>query len=132
MKQILMISALLCLCVGCSLGRSSWNVKMETEQVRIARSVGNKAMRDAIVTAAQSRDWSVEKEREGCISLRLDVRGKHFVCVDVEYGADWFSVRYVDSGNLDYDPSTGAIRGKYIQWVRNLKKDVRLEAMKVR
>jgi len=132
MKRVLLTMVLLGACFGCSLGRSSWNVKMETEQVKLARSVGNKAMRNAIVTAAQSRDWTVEKEREDCISLRLDVRGKHFVCVDVDYGADWFAVRYVESGNLDYDPSTGAIRGKYIQWVRNLKKDVRMEAMKVR
>lgn len=115
---------------GCS--SNSYVVTSEAGRVQLSRSVGEKEMRTAIITAAESRDWTVEKEKAGCLTLRLDVRGKHFVVVDVEYGAEWYAVSYVDSGNMDYDPTDGTIRGKYIQWVRNLKKDIRLAALKTR
>ena len=117
-------------CVGC--GSGGYQVSTVEEKVTLSRSVGEAEMRAAIVSGAENRDWTVEKEKPGCMTLRLDVRGKHFVVVDVEYGPDWYAVRYVDSGNMDYDPATGKIRGKYIQWVRNLKQDIRLAAMKKR
>lgn len=105
-------------------------VSSEADRVQLNRSVGEKNMRAAIVLAAEHRNWTVEKEKAGCMTLRLDVRGRHFVVVDVEYGAEWFVVSYVDSGNMDYDPTDGTIHAKYIQWVRNLKKDIRLAALK--
>ena len=118
------------LLVGCSSG--GYNVRCESERVTV-RPLGDKAMGEAIIAGAQSREWVVTKQQPGCISLELDVRsGKHTVQIDVEYGSDWFSVKYVGSTNMDYNPSTGAIRGKYVQWVRNLKKDIRLQAMKVK
>ena len=131
-KQVAVAAVLLCgfVLAGCS--SSGYVVSSESGRVRLSRSVGEKEMRAAIITAGESRDWTVEKEKPGCLTLRLDVRGKHFVIVDVEYGAEWYAVSYVDSGNMDYDPKDGTIRGKYIQWVRNLKKDIRLAALKTR
>lgn len=129
-KLVMVALGMTLACVGC--GSGGYRVSAVEEKVTLSRSVGEAEMKAAIVSGAENRDWTVEKEKPGCMTLRLDVRGKHFVVVDVEYGADWYAVRYVDSGNMDYDPATGKIRGKYIQWVRNLKQDIRLAAMKKR
>jgi len=116
--------------VGCWSG--GWDVRMETERVSVVRPGEGRAMRDIIAQGAKSRGWAVVGERPGCVSLHLDVRGKHFVRVDIDYGDGWFAVKYVDSGNLNYDASTGEIHRKYIQWVRNLKQTIRLEASNAR
>ena len=90
-------------------------------------------MREAILKGGGNRGWVMKSEKEGCLTLVLNVRGgKHSVVVDVPYTTEEFSVRYVESVNMDYEPATGAIRGKYVQWVRNLKQDILVEAGKIR
>lgn len=122
--RIIAFGLLMLTCGGCFFG-STYNVRMETEPTRIAAPLESGRMRDAIVEGARRRDWAVKSERPGCVTLTLLVRGgKHEVTVDVPYTEDSFSIRYVDSVNMDYDPSTGEIRKKYIQWVRNLKQDI--------
>lgn len=118
-------------CAGCF--SSSYNVRMESDPVRVVRPMGAKTMRETILKGGANRGWMLKSEKEGCLTLVLNVRsGKHVVVVDVPYTAEEFSVRYVESVNMDYEPATGAIRGKYIQWVRNLKQDILAEACKIR
>lgn len=131
MKNAICTLALAVACAGCF--SSGYNVRMESDPVRIVRPVEVKSMREAILKGGANRGWMMKSEKEGCLTLVLNVRGgKHVVVVDVPYTAEEFSVRYVESVNMDYEPATGAIRGKYIQWVRNLKQDILLEAGKIR
>lgn len=125
--RVIMVAAGVCAAGAGCLSSGGPNVRQEVERVQVVRPSGGMTMLDAIARGAKSRDWAIVAKRPGCVSLRLDVRGKHFARVDVDYGDDWFAVRYVDSGNLNYDPSTGEIHRKYIQWVRNLKQAIRLE-----
>jgi len=128
MKQILPVVLMVLACAGC-IGGSAYNVRMETEPMRVLRTLDASKMREAIVRAGQKRDWTVKSERPGCVTLLLLVRGgKHTVTVDVSYTAETFSVAYADSTNMDYVPATGEISRKYIQWVRNLKQDIWCEA----
>ena len=131
MKNAMCAMALAVACAGCF--SSGYNVRMESDPVRIVRPVEVKAMREAILKGGANRGWMMRSEKTGCVTLVLNVRGgKHSVVVDVLYTGDEFSVKYVESSNMDYEPATGAIRGKYIQWVRNLKQDILLEASKIR
>lgn len=131
MKRSICAMALAVACAGCF--SSSYNVRMESNPVRIVRPVEVKAMREAILKGGTNRGWVMRSEKAGCVTLVLNVRGgKHSVVVDVLYTGDEFSVKYVESVNMDYEPATGNIRGKYVQWVRNLKQDILLEAGKIR
>ena len=131
MKNATCALALAVACVGCF--SSGYNVRMVSDPVRIVRPVEPKAMREAILKGGANRDWVMKSEKEGCLTLVLNVRGgKHSVVVDVHYTGEEFSVKYVESVNMDYEPATGKIRGKYVQWVRNLKQDILVEAGKIR
>ena len=131
MKQVLLAGLLVAVCAGCF--SSSYTVRMESEPVRIVRDIGPKAMRDAIVKGGENREWTVVSEKPGVVTLALFVRGgKHQLTVDVSYTGDSFAVTYRDSVGMEYKPKTGEIRSKYVNWVRNLKQDIRLAASKVR
>lgn len=131
MKNAICMLTLAVACAGCF--SSDYNVRMESDPVRIVRPVEVKAMREAILKGGANRGWMMRSEKTGCVTLVLNVRGgKHSVVVDVLYTGDEFSVKYVESSNMDYEPATGTIRGKYVQWVRNLKQDILLEAGKIR
>lgn len=110
---------------GCFSTSPAYTVDMETEPVTLCKSVGAEKVKASIVNAAVNRQWSVIKEEDGRVDLLLDVRGKHEARVSVNYTADSFCVKYISSVNLNYDQSTKGIHRKYIQWVRNLKADIR-------
>ena len=46
--------------------------------------------------------------------------------MDVNYNEKEFWVTFVSADNMRYDPTDGTISGKYVQWVRNLIKGIRL------
>ncbi len=126
--KILMVACLFVMVEGC-LTAPDYTVNMETDSVDLHKDVGAEKIKAAIVKGASNRGWRVIKEDADSVQLLLDIRGKHEVIVDVFYTADSFCIKYVSSKNLDYDPSTNGIRRKYIQWVRNLKHDIRLAAL---
>lgn len=123
--KMLCVGASLCL-AGCFTSAPRYTVDMEAEAVSVPYSASAEAMKEAIAKAAAEREWCVVKSEDGLTELLLDVRGKHELVVDVHYTADTFRIAYVSSKNLDYNPQTKGIHGKYLQWVRNLKHEIRL------
>jgi len=81
----------------------------------------------AVRKAAIGRRWSVTKVEPGKITCSLMVR-QHTAVVDVVYDDKYFSIVYVDSSNMKYDPVGGAINKHYNNWVRNLARDIRIFA----
>lgn len=128
MNKIVSVGFLLAF-TGCSLMKPKYTVDMESEPVALYRPVGMEKVKAAIAKAASGRDWVVIGEEVGLTRLLLDARRKHEVVVDVSYTADSFSIKYVSSKNVNYDPATKGIHKKYVQWVRNLKKDIRRAAL---
>lgn len=108
-----------------------YNVNMETERVQVLGLDSAESMRAAIIRAATGRGWRVVSEDYDEIVLSFVKHGRTIVSatVKVTYTAESFAVEYVDSQNLGYNSHNGAISGKYLQWVRNLKKDTYIFAM---
>jgi len=133
MNKLMIVSvALAGLLAGCFTSSTGPLATQEDGKVALVRTIPATATRTAIVNGAQKRGWLVKKEVPGCITLELSIRaGKHIVTVNVPYDESSFSIKYVDSVNMDYNPATGEIRQKYIQWVRNLKQEISLEAGKI-
>lgn len=78
--------------------------------------------RAAILDGMQSRRWSMMDERPQAILAGIEVRG-HVAKMWVEYDAEFVRFRYGGSTALDCRPSPdgcSSIRGKYMQWTRNL------------
>jgi Neuraminidase (sialidase) len=95
------------------------------EADRQARPADLDVQTRAILLAGSNLGWSMEILEPGRIRGTLALRS-HEAVVDVTYDADEFSIKYVDSTNLDYS-ARGTIHRKYNQWVRNLELEIRSE-----
>ena len=82
-------------------------------------------VKKGIVRAGEFQDWEMTEVEPGHIVGRLIVRGKHTAAVDILFDTKVFSIRYKDSGGLDYDGET--IHQAYNTWVFNLKRDIQKE-----
>lgn len=72
--------------------------------------------------------WVITKEDKGQFEATLNVR-QHMLKVDIPYSATSFSIKYVDSQNLDYGDKKGVkvIHPKWVGWTRNLSSDIQRE-----
>ena len=71
----------------------------------------------AIVRAAMSKGWVIDKEDEGKLVATLNIR-KHRLVMVIEFDDHSYSLTYRDSSNLLYDGKR--IHRQYANWVKNL------------
>jgi hypothetical protein len=81
----------------------------------------------AIRLAGRTRGWEMKDVGEGKIRGTLRVRGKHTANVMITYNTKTFSIEYVDSENLLYDPKNNGIHKRYNRWVALLDRSIRKE-----
>jgi len=77
----------------------------------------------AIVKGCSVRGWSCSITKPGEIRAVLHVR-QHMAESRIDYDTKTFSVTYVDSQELRYDPVKNEIHRKYNGWVDNLIADI--------
>ncbi len=90
---------------------------------RMVTVAEGQTLRHAIFQAGQGRRWVMHEEKPGLIKGYLNVRS-HEVTVNIPYTQDSFSIEYVSSENMYYNPKKHRIHRKYKQWVRNLEVDI--------
>jgi len=80
---------------------------------------------EAIFMGCLARQWQPMKVRPGVIEATLHLRA-HMVETEIDYGRDWFEVRYVRSDNLHYYVSGGRpmIHSNYNGWIKFLVTDL--------
>jgi hypothetical protein len=83
------------------LGRA--NIAQRTEQIR---------------AAAAGLGWTTDTRQPGVMRATLNLR-THQAVVDILYDTQRFTIRYVESTNLDYDGTM--IHRNYNSWVHNLQ-----------
>ena len=83
-------------------------------------------VRQALITAAYQRGWTVVSDQPGQLELSLTLRS-HRLTVDVPYTSDAYTVHYVSSENLGYreENGTAMIHKRYLAWLRNLEQSTR-------
>ncbi len=118
--------AVLCGCI--STGEGGGEEIMSVEDCKVTLS-GTRTMKEVVVAAAHGKMWMPEDRGANTVRCTLDVRG-HQVVVDVVFTDTSFSIRYVSSQNMDYNPATRRINRKYNQWVRNLRREIAGQAIK--
>jgi hypothetical protein len=75
----------------------------------------------AIIQALQSLGWVVVARQPGRVTSQIELRGRHRVKIAVDYASASYSIRYLDSEGVDYDPATGEIHRNWDRWMRNLE-----------
>jgi len=80
---------------------------------------------DAIYRGCRYRNWQPERVSDGVMRAMLHLRA-HTVTVEIDYGRDWFEVRYVSSNNLRYSNRNGVdmIHANYNGWIKFLVDDL--------
>jgi hypothetical protein len=78
---------------------------------------------NSIRLALVSYDWVITEEKDGVIFAKYEKSNGLIVAnIKISYDAKAYSLEYVDSKNLDYNPKTKKIHRNYVRWVNNLNK----------
>jgi hypothetical protein len=89
-------------------------------------------IRKAIITGAATRQWAASVKPGNVVQLTYN-RGKYTGVVAVKYSTKTYSIKYVDSTNLNYGMEGGkaVIHPTYNGWINNLRQaiDVQLRTM---
>ena len=89
-------------------------------------------VRDAIVAAGKSKQWTFHEAGPGKLVGMLIVRNKHMIEVAVTYDARQYSVVYSNSANMNYDAGESSIHPNYNRWVRELVDSIAITIAKVK
>ena len=77
-----------------------------------------------IIRGSQTRLWSVETAADTVIRAKLNVKNKHFAVVEIPFSESAYSIIYVASENLDYNPTRETIHRNYAKWVLRLSASI--------
>lgn len=78
----------------------------------------------AILEALDSKGWQGTVERPGLIRGEITVHGTHHAVVDIPFSASRYSIRYVSSQGLGYNPASKTIKHNYNSWVQKLQRRI--------
>jgi len=125
MKMIKMITylAVLALVGGCSVFGGRRGVPMQSIENCTVTIIGEQKMTDIVMRAAHQKQWTPQTISDDTVRCTLNLRA-HQVVVDVLCMESSFTIRYVSSENMNYDPVVNTINPKYNQWIRNLQREI--------
>ena len=123
-KRVLLISLVLALSAGCKTA-AIYNPRIAVTP-RDERQVAD-AIEEALDhQALERRPWIWREEKPGMIIAVLNLRSHHAM-VSIEYGTDFYSIRYIDSRDLLYERTpTGeeVIHKNYNVWIQLLVNNI--------
>lgn len=81
-------------------------------------------IRTAIIQGTQTRLWTPQGAGDGVIRAKLNVKNKHFAVVEIPFSETAYSIIYISSDNLDYNPTRQTIHRNYAKWVLQLSASI--------
>ena len=126
MKKLLMLSIAFVLSLaffGCGTP-PIYNVNNNT--IVADKKVTMEDVEKAIIRAGGGLGWIIKKEKEGVLKGTLVLR-THTAVVSITYNTQEYSINYVSSVNLDYNPETNTIHSNYNGWIQNLNKNIQVQ-----
>jgi len=123
MKKLLKLSIFVLLSsllfVGCGVA-PIYNVKTKIDSPKSSATTYR-----AIKQAGTSLGWKITKIRPGVAQGKLYLR-THLAVVRIRYSAYSYSISYVKSKNLKYDPVKKVIHTNYNGWIQNLDRAIEM------
>ncbi len=97
------------------------------DDVAIATSDGRKLtleqVQRAVVRAASSRKWTASAPKPNVVRARY-TKGRHTAVVDVVFTTKSYSIKYVDSTDLNYSEAERSIHPAYNKAVNELRQGI--------
>lgn len=120
---ITLIASLLLLLTGCK-ATPVLNIE-EAAIMTAAENVSAKDIAGAIVRAGSSLGWVMRPKKDsneiiGILNLRT-----HMAKISVKYTDEFYSIKYLDSANLNYDGTN--IHKNYNGWITNLNRSIQTQ-----
>ena len=93
------------------------------------KNLGDSKIQKAIKAAGAQLGWVITDVKPGLMKGSLHLRS-HTAVVDIPYTESEYSINYVSSSNLNYNPAKNTIHKNYNSWIQNLQNaiDVQLAA----
>ena len=130
MKRLLIVAALVAAPLSIQACSVTSSPMMSVDKHTFGSEPGSTATAAKIRSALQARGWKVIDEKPGAIKAKY-VKGNprepekmHSATIIVTYAGDTYSIGYVDSENLDYNPEKGTIHRVYNRWIVFLDQDL--------
>lgn len=81
----------------------------------------------AIQRGASRKGWRTKIIGNGLIEANINVRGKYFVAVNINYNSKGYKISYKRTRNLKYNKADNTIHPSYNKWVRILSQNIDYE-----
>ena len=81
-------------------------------------------VKKAIIRAGTSLGWQMKEQEPGRLKGTLFLR-THEAIIQILYDKSKYSIKYVDSKNLDYDGTN--IHSNYNGWIENLNRNIKVQ-----
>ncbi len=122
--KLFAVSILAVILIGCG-GYQIKNIDDQNVVSVSDKKVTKDIVKSAIIKAGAHRGWIMQEISDGVISGKLSVR-KHYAEIKITYTADLYSIKYVDSKELAYDPSMHTIHSQYNNWITYLDRSIQV------
>lgn len=132
MKKILHISILLLIMglvlTGCGQTPTVQNIDNSNY---FAKSQAKTDVAKAIQRGAARKGWRTKLISDGLIEANINVRGKYFVAVNINYDSKGYKISYNKTRNLKYNKAENTIHGSYNKWVNYLSQSIDYELQSI-
>lgn len=92
---------------------------------KIIPPIDTKLMQQSVIKAATNLGWTIEKNAQNEITLKLEKPKSWWIIVKVCWTSNEYWYEYVDSYNLGADPAKNKIHRNYeSRWIPNLEKHI--------
>ncbi len=129
MKKILSLLGILFfvlfIITGCGKGSIVQNI--DNSNYIDAKNITMAKVEKAITKGAIRKGWTTKKIKTGLLESKVNVRGKHFVMVNIAYNTKGYKIIYKDSQNMNYNPQDNTIHPNYNKWIGNLERNINYE-----
>lgn len=118
LRKILLVVAVLTL-TACATTKPLYNA----EGISFTQTLTQEQAENAIVAALKYKRWRVTDVTKDKVFAEIHVRS-HFAKIEIDYTTTTFSIRYVDSNNLDYKSTPPKIHRNYNKWISLLENEI--------
>lgn len=91
------------------------------------KSVAKVKIAKAIQRGASRKGWRTKAISNGLIEANINVRGKYFVAVNINYNSKGYKISYKKTRNLKYNKADNTIHPSYNKWVKILAQNIDYE-----
>ena len=124
--KFVLIAIVLVMVAGCRTA-PIYNVSDTTVVVAAGKQASMDDVKTAIMRAGNRLGWQMTDTAPGVITARIALR-THTATAEVRFSAQTYSIKYVDSTNLD--AKGGNIHKNYNGWIENLNTEIRTELLR--